>query len=68
MAVDQLLQQALDRAGGNRLTTSTLLGPNCFPFAVKILYIQNYGQTNNCLVEVFLKWSDQSRTPSATSA
>ena len=34
------------------------------PFAVKILYLQNFGRTNNCVVEVFLKWSDQSRTPS----
>ena len=36
-----------------------------FPFAVKVLNIQQFGQTNNCLVEVFLKWSDQSYTPSA---
>ena len=35
------------------------------PFAVKVLYFQNFGPTSNCLVEVFLKWSDQSRTPSA---
>ena len=31
-------------------------------FAVKVLYFHNFGRTNNCPVEVFLKWSDQSRT------
>ena len=47
-------------------TTATLVGPKILPFAVKVLYFQNFNRTNNCLVEVFLKWSDQSRTPSAT--
>ena len=55
MAVDQLLQQSLDKDSGNGPTTSTLVGPKFFLFAVKILYVQNYGQTNNCLIEVFVK-------------
>ena len=37
-------------------------------FAVEVLYFQNFGQTDNCIVEVSLKWSDQSHTPSATPA
>ena len=56
MAVDQLLQLSLDRAGGNGSTTSTLVGRKNFPFAVKMLYIQNYGRANYCIVEVFLNW------------
>ena len=37
-----------------------------FKIANKVLYFQNFGQTNKYVVEVFLKWSDQSRTPSVT--
>ena len=33
-------------------------------FAVEVLYSQNFGQTNNCVLEVFLKWLNQSCTPS----
>ena len=47
-------------------TTPTLSGPKISSFLVKILYIQKFGRTNNCLVEVFLKWSNQPCTPSAT--
>ena len=32
------------------------------------LIFQNFGRTNNCAVEVLLKWSDQSRTPSPAPA
>ena len=45
-----------------------LVEPKILPSAVKVLYFQNFGRTNNCLVKVFLKWSDQSCTPSATPA
>ena len=55
----------LSKAGGIGPSTPTLVGPKILPFAVKVLYLQNFGRTNNCVVEVFLKWSDQSRTPSA---
>ena len=47
-------------------TTLTLVGPKILPFVVKVLYFQNFGRTNNCVVEVFLEWSDQPRSPSAT--
>ena len=53
------------RADGSGSATPTLVGPKIVPFAVKVLYCQDFGLTNNCLVEVFLKWSDQSRTPGA---
>ena len=53
------------KAGGSGPTTPTLVRPKILPFAVKVLYLQNFGRTNNCVVEVFLKWSDKSRTPSA---
>ena len=53
------------RAGGSGPTTQTLVGPKILPFAVKVSYFLNFGRTNNCLVEAFLKWSDQSSTPSA---
>ena len=32
------------------------------------LIFQNFGQTNNCAIEVLLKWTDQSRTPSPAPA
>ena len=54
------------RAGRSSLTTPTLVGPKILPFGVKVLYFKNFGLTNNCLVKAFLKWLDQSRTPSAT--
>ena len=52
-------------AGGSCPTTPTLVGAKILLFAVKVLYIQNFGRTNNYLLEIFLKWSDQSPTPSA---
>ena len=39
--------------------------PKILPFVVKVLYFLNFGRTDNCLVEVLFKWSDQSSTPSA---
>ena len=33
---------------------------------VKALNFQSSDHTNNCQIEVLFKWSDQSRTPSAT--
>ena len=54
-------------AGGSGPITPTLIGPKILPFVVKVLYSQNFGRTNNnCVVGAFLKWSDQSRTSSAT--
>ena len=47
-------------ANGSGATTPTLAGRKILPFGVKALYFQNLGQTSNCLVRVFLKWSDQS--------
>ena len=64
MAVDQLLQLSLDRALRKRFDHFDVGRTKNFPFAVNVLYVQNYGRTNNCIVEVFLKWSDQSGTPS----
>ena len=34
------------------------------PFPVKALYFQDFGRTNNCLIEVLLKWWDHYCTPS----
>ena len=36
-----------------------------FQCGQSLIYFQNFGRTNNCVVVAFLKWSDQSRTPSA---
>ena len=55
----------LHRAGGSGPTTPTLVGPKILTSAVKVLHFQNFGWSDNCLVEAFLKWSDHSRTPSA---
>ena len=41
--------------------------PNILLFVVEVLYSQNFGWTNNCVAEVFLKWSNQSCSPSTTA-
>ena len=43
------------RPGGKGPTTPTLIGPKYLQLAVKVLYFQNFGRTNDCLVETFLK-------------
>ena len=55
------------RLGKGRLTLAFKICENRpKTFLVKILYIQKFGWTHNCLVEVSLKWSNQPCTPSAT--
>ena len=53
------------RAGGSGPTTPTLVGQKFCNLPSEVLCFQNFGRTNNCLVKVFLKWSDQSSTSSA---
>ena len=53
------------RAGRSGPTTLTLVGPKILLFPVKVLRFQDFGRTNNCLVEILLKWSDQYGTSSA---
>ena len=43
------------RANGRAPTTPTLVGPNILPLQSLQLYFQKFGQTNNYVVEVFLK-------------
>ena len=38
----------LNRTGGSGPTTPTLVGPKILPFAVKVLYFQNFGRTSDC--------------------
>ena len=52
-------------AGGVGPTTPTLVGPEILPFMVRVLQFSSFGRTNNCQVEILLKWSDQSGAPSA---
>ena len=68
-SVEKLFRRKREELQGRRKRSdhSDLGRTKILPFAVKVLYFQNFGRTNNCLVEVFLKWSDQSWTPSATA-
>ena len=59
----------MNKAGGTGPTTPTLVGPKILSFMVKFSHFQSFGRTfgrtNKCQIEVFLKWSEQSCTPSA---
>ena len=52
-------------AGGTNPTTPILIERKILPFMVKVLKFSGFGRTNNCEVDILLKWSDQSSAASA---
>ena len=62
-----ILILTLIRASGSGLTTLTLVTQKFSIYGQRVVF-QNFGRRNNCAVEVFLKWLDQSHTPSPAPA